>query len=251
MARMVSIEQIVRSSRVDDLLPHVVSGEQWLRASVALQHVRSYLRAATAQQRRISHANKRISTAMVVSHSDSGVRGRRRRTESVSAMAAEIHFYFICWNAVGRNLRLIQEVTNFATVRAALRPHAALFKNYTDMRDHLEHFDDRLRHRGERGRRGREKLLKRPSDMGSFSREVYSFGGEEVAVGSSSLVKLGDIVERVVAALKDDSWQAISRDQPSVARRIIGNYLRDRHLRQVMKQHGLKIPVISARRGDD
>lgn len=53
-------------------------------------------------------------------------------------MAGEVHFYLICRNAVGRNLRLILELTQSRAVRQAMRQHQSLLKQCADMRDHFE-----------------------------------------------------------------------------------------------------------------
>lgn len=245
MARQITINQFLKATPTDDLLRDAVAPDRSIRAAVALRHVRSYLRAAATQQTRISRAAKRTDGV----RAESPVR-RRRGFASISEMATEIHFYLICWNAISRNLRLVQKVTLIPGVREAMRPHASTFNRYKDMRDHLEHFDDRLRERSS-GARRRKRPLKKPGDMGNFSRETYSFGGDQIAIGPGSLASLRQIVERVMWSIKVGAWEAIARDNPRAAERIARGFFRDRQLKSLLKRSGLDVPFGLARREAD
>jgi hypothetical protein len=144
---------------------------------------------------------------------------------------ADIHFYAICWNAIGRNLTVIRSETKSYGMRCAMRPYAADFTEYKRMRDHLEHFDDRLP-----GRRG-VKRLKQPWDLGNAFGGVYSFGGDKVDIGPQSLLRLRRVVTSVEMALKQEFWQTIVKNRPDAIQRLARMADQDRMLRYLSKRN--------------
>lgn len=153
-------------------------------------------------------------------------------------MFGEIHFYLICWNIVGRNLALLRDVTRFPSVKDTLRPYVALFGKYKDMRDHYEHFDERLP-----GRK-RSSHLKRRNDLGNLAGNTLSFGGHQVDLGPQSLRLLRNVAKKVERALKLDAWKLLADRKPDVVQTIIRTVERDRLIRRLVHQ----MPPASATR---
>lgn len=236
-----TVERVLRATEVSDLLIHVVPGDRWVAVLAALHQVEAYVQGAALQQTRIAKVARRLNARLTQNDSKAWGATRQQRSlpRDIPAMARDIHFYLICWNAVGRNLRLIHELTGSRAVRQAMRPYHSLFKQYTDMRDHLEHFDDRLRRRNPAGgrRRGRSKTIKQPSDMGNFSRNVYSIGGDKIDISQQSLLTLRRIVEQVIMALKYEAWSTLAEHQPAIARRLVFSFERDRRIRRLLLTH--------------
>jgi len=250
--RRLTVERLLKATDVSDLLIHVIPGDRWVATLTALHHAEAYVQGAALQQNRIARIDRRLHLDTTRAESQNGATTRRRRSLSrdIPAMAREIHFYLICWNTVGRNLRLIQELTQFRAVRQALRPHYGLFKQYTDMRDHLEHFDDRLRRRDSAGgrRRGGAKVMKQPNDFGNSSRNVYSFGGDRLDISQKSLLTLRRVVEQVVLALKYEAWSTVADSQPQVAERLVSNVVRNRQIWQLLWRNGPGVRAVGRSR---
>jgi len=234
-----TLERLLKGTDLHTLLRHIVPGEGQIETIVALRHLENYVQGAIVQQARIERLHRQLKRRVTRhDHTRPSAASLRRGGGDISAMAREIHFYLICWNVVGRNLRLIQELTKSPAVGRAIRPHRMLFEKYKDMRDHLEHFDDRLRSR--QGtlshRRGPGRQMKQPSDMGNFSRDKYTFGGESLDISRRSALGLQQIVEQVVMCLKVQAWMTLQEHEPATAERIALGFVRNRQTLALMRR---------------
>lgn len=57
---------------------------------------------------------------------------------------AELHFYASAWALVGRMIERMKRRSGLKAFGTAHKTWGALFERYADLRDHLEHFDERL-----------------------------------------------------------------------------------------------------------
>jgi hypothetical protein len=83
------------------------------------------------------------------------------------------------------------------------------------MRNHLQHFDERLP-----GRR-RAAVLKKRYDLGNVSGDVFSFGGEQIAIGWQSFRQLEKILAEVEGALKREAWDRIIATDSKLAEHLM------------------------------
>ncbi len=146
----------------------------------------------------------------------------------MSALFRDVHFYLICWNIVGRDLALVCDITGFPGVRHALRPYVTVFREYKAMRDHYEHFDERLPGRKRSG------CLKRKNDLGNLAGNTLSFGGDQIDIGLKSLRRLRRAANEVLLALKLDVLRALAQRKPEVAKRILQTTQRDRLIKRLL-----------------
>lgn len=206
--------------------------------NIALSTVESYLAEAAVQQRRIVREQKAIREHMrqVQSEIRSGQDwpSRRRRRHRANAFRS-VHFYLTCWRMIGRHLQLVSDTCGLPGVKTALRPHKDTLNKYKDMRDHYEHFDERLP-----GRRGVGRMAV-PNDLGNFIGYMFSFGGERIDIGPKSYVLLKRIVSEALTAFKLGGLRKMSSANPRIVQgwftplRI--KYL-ERYIRRQLKAAG-------------
>ena len=181
--------------------------------NIALSTVESYLAEAAVQQRRIVREQKAIREYMRQVQSDirSGQDwpSRRRRRHRANAFRS-VHLYLTCWRMVGRHLDLVSRTCGLPEVRAALRPHRSTLKAYQDMRDHYEHFDERLP-----GQRNVRRLAL-PNDLGNFVGHTLTFGGRSIDIGPKSLALLKRIVSEALIAYKLGALRKLSTTNPKI-----------------------------------
>ncbi len=111
---------------------------------------------------------------------------------------------------IGIHLDLISRTCALPHVKAALDPHRSALTAYQEMRDHYEHFDERLP-----GQRNRHRLAV-PGDLGNFLGHTLTFGGRKVDVGPESLTLLKSIVSEVLFALKVGTLEKLSKGNPRI-----------------------------------
>jgi hypothetical protein len=205
--------------------------EAWITLQIALSTVESYLAEAAVQQRRFVREQKAIGRYLRLmalecrtGQDRSLPRPRRRRNQFRS-----VHLYLTCWRMIGRHLDLISRTCGLPEVKGALRPHRDTFKRYTDMRDHYEHFDERLP-----GQRNVHRLAVK-NDLGNFEGYVLTFGGKKVNVGPESLALLKRIISEVLLALKFGAIQALSAKNPDALTRLFMP-LRMKHLNREIRK---------------
>lgn len=108
-----------------------------LAAPVAFAHVLQYARAGKRQCDRLHE----ISTVSGSFHQEGLMDVARLSRDQTYA---EIHFYVVCWNAVGRNLNVLKRVTGLSAVKTACKEHGSSIRHYTKLRNHFEHIDERV-----------------------------------------------------------------------------------------------------------
>jgi hypothetical protein len=129
-------------------------------------------------------------------------------------------------------MEVIEDITKFRAVRQVHRSHRFALGTYKTMRDHHEHFDERLPGRVTR-------TMKQPHDLGNSSRNTYSFGGDKIDISRKSLALLRRIVHDVRQAVKVEAWQKILKSKSDLADRVVKDFYRDRRLRAIRKQLSL------------
>ena len=131
------------------------------------------------------------------------------------------HFYANCWAIVGRHLEVLRDTSRLSEVGLALRPHVAAFDKYTSVRNHYEHFHDRLP-----GRKGHDRLRIR-NDLGNLSGTILTIGGEQTETGPRSLVLLRKIARDVLGTFKTAALGRLAISEPrafaNLARRAHGD----------------------------
>lgn len=150
--------------------------------------VKQYLGAAEVQMSRI-----------VAGLSESQRRGAahdRSWSDFQRQAFVDLHSYFTCWRQVHAMLAVIQASVPSDAVKAVYRAHRPTLQRYREARDHVEHFDERLR-----GTR-KGKPLSAPWDLGNLSNSEYTFNAERWDVSPASLNLLRTIVGEFDAALK-------------------------------------------------
>lgn len=232
MPRPLSQERFLRNTALTDLIRYCPRSESG-RATIAIDRIDAYLRAAKTQQRRIGHLDARIRKKRRV---DAAPGVSQRMAADIVGMAVEIHYYLICWNAVRQQLRLLQRDTGSRGIGLVLRTNRVTLEAYTRMRDNLEHFDERVVFRGRKGPGGSStQPMRNPWDFGNFSRSTFSFGGDRVDISAKGMMKLQQIVEASKRALKEETWASIVRTEPALAERLLRSYARDLNLRSILR----------------
>ena len=114
----------------------------------------------------------------------------------------DIHGYFTCWRQVHTMLAVIDGGVLDAGVKAVYAAHRPTLQRYRDARDHLEHFDERLR-----GQRRRNPVSTASGDLGNLAGSDYTFHGEIWDVSPASLDLLLTIVGEFESALRTYALQ--------------------------------------------
>jgi hypothetical protein len=183
---------------------------------IALHEIQSYLGAAKHQQRRIERIGASTHEAMR--------EGRRRRGENLFAV---VHFYLICWARIGKLAYFIRDTLNrnaskwnvpkFPRIGLILRQYQPELNDRIDARDHLEHFEERLR--GQWAKKNPTPAA--PTDLLNMTNEFLTFGGRKVDVGPNSLHLLKEIVAQFQLAVLYGSLEALeAADQRHLSRML-------------------------------
>lgn len=174
---------------------------------VALHQIQSYLDAAKRQRRRIER--NRASTHRVMRE------GRRRPS---GGFFADVHFYLICWARIYKSAsfiltepaRLGRNAPKFGRLGLVLSRYRSELVARRDARDHLEHFEERLK--GKWGKKNPNP--KNPNDLLNMANEFLTFGGRKLDVGPNSIRLLTEIVAQFQLAVLYDSLEALeTKDQ--------------------------------------
>jgi hypothetical protein len=132
-----------------DVAQEILSGNERSVILISLDVIDNYLSEAARLQSRMKRAHRRIQNELtLLSQMMEGApdcQGTRlSHARKVAFPFRTVHFYAICWTQVGKHLWLLRDITKFPEVGKVLRPHKKLFKSFTRVRDHYEHFDERL-----------------------------------------------------------------------------------------------------------
>jgi hypothetical protein len=230
--------------RADDLIPPLYSADEGVAISIALSTVSEYLGEAALLQTRMARAHRRIRDghARRMSGGDrrslDADRGLGRRKRGFPFQAA--HFYATCWTIIGKHLMTLRDISRLPQVGRALRPHLALFRQYASVRDHYEHFDERLP-----GRKNSTRL-RVANDLGNLVGNKLSIGGDVVDMGPSSMQLLREIVREVLGAFKQEAIGRLMWEQPEQLTRLVDDA---RLLRWLRKSRKLWATEIATSRG--
>jgi hypothetical protein len=141
-----------------------------LRFQLALRRIEAYVQAAQVQAARL----KAPITAYL---KEVAVEDPTSMPEWPGAqLAADAHFYFICWDSVAKNLTTLRvNLAGLSTPRKVWRKYREPLERYRSARDHLEHYSERL-------------------PMGKHSHWKYEqTEGSEMVRGDPGAVRLGSI----------------------------------------------------------
>lgn len=163
---------------------------------IAMMNIERYLKAARLQIRRLKGCHRTI---------DVRVGKLRKKFESrdftvkhnrwpMWRLFTEIHFYFICWDAIHSRINLLHTKSGFKPISLVRKTHLAELKRYSDARNHLEHYTERLP--------GGSRKLQVPGDLGNLWGNLYSLGGERWDVSRKSLRRLENIVRDLRKAVR-------------------------------------------------
>jgi hypothetical protein len=97
------------------------------------------------------------------------------------------------------------------------------------MRDHYEHFDERLP-----GQKNRERLAVK-GDLGNFQGYTLTFGGKRIDVGPKSMRLLKGIVGDVLTAFKIGAVKKLAVDDPERLRGLAAT-IRARRIYRTVRQ---------------
>lgn len=163
--------------------------------AVALRRINDYLIAARNQIRRIKRCRDkkdRMIADMEQSISQTAWQTLPRRRPTTSGQALqEIHFYFVCWDTIHKMIGFLKDRSGFKVVGDLYKCHRKILKHYSDARDHLEHYRERME-----GRKKNENLAN-SWDMGNLEGYVYTINRERYDAGPVSLKQLEKIVSEL------------------------------------------------------
>jgi len=167
----------------------------------------------------------------------SGGRQPGRRSRSQASAFRSVHFYLICWRMISKHLALVRHLSRLPEVGRALRPFVRTLEGYEAMRNHYEHFDERLP-----GQAGARRLAA-PGDLGSLMGETFTFGGEKIDVGPNSLRLMERIVREVLNAFKVAVIQDVAAKTPERLGGLFMPVTTQRIAREVRRiLRGLQLP---------
>lgn len=156
-------------------------------------HLQSLATVASLQQRRIERAKR----------GPGPVRGRQLGMRLIQ-LFAETEFYLICWTRIQNIGRKLKEITQSARVNAVLSHFDHELNARRRMRNHLEHFEERLHEP--------QRYLKHDlRDLKNMAGEFLTIGGEKVDVGAQSRELLIEIVNAIKTAVLYDALDELSK----------------------------------------
>lgn len=110
------------------------------------------------------------------------------RIININTLFLDIHFYLICFDKVQNLIEKLaykENNENLSILCASLRPQ---FKPYNDMRNNLEHIEDRTK-------------PKHAKDFGNLNNDKFTFGGKEVDISRGSLSFICNSYEQVLECI--------------------------------------------------
>lgn len=124
----------------------------------------------------------------------------------------EIHYYFICWDAIWKRLKVIKQQAGFASLKPILQRYRVEAERYSLGRDQLEHYDDWLA-----GHPRYQPLA--AWDHGNLHGATYSLAGRRWDVSRASLERLERLVHEFAdAVMAEGRARLIARDMDGEAR---------------------------------
>lgn len=162
-----------------------------LRAAIAMSRIFAYLRAARTQVRAIKALEKKADP--------------KKTSYSPTMIQAFIHahLYFICWAAIGRMIEVTRRCSGLEAPNKVWKKYRAELKQYTDARDHFEHYEERLP-----GGKKSAGLIN-PGDYGNLHHGWFSLGGYRWDVSKESLKKLENIVAELDETIRCEASERL------------------------------------------
>lgn len=131
------------------------------------------------------------------------INGRKiRKDNSLTYLANDTHFYFICIDKVFILLSRLAAELNDPDIKRLAKKLGKTFDIRT-VRHHLEHIDARCL--GFLSKRDERKKISRPiSDFGNFINDNFSFNGKQFPSGKAGLTELKNIYKELLEILRSE-----------------------------------------------
>ncbi len=168
-------------------------GESGLKASVALGIMEKYCNACIIQYLRIQDTRKR-QHQLLESVRQLQYNPAQELSDLNSQLFMDIHFYLIAGDKVQNMLEKIGDLLDIASVKLLFTNNKTYFKSWNDMRNHLEHQEQRLR-------------VKFLSNFGNLANETYLFGADKFDIGENNLKKILSLYEELLKILETEYTQ--------------------------------------------
>lgn len=165
-----------------------------LRASIAMNRIEQYLAAARFQMEQIE------------SRLDGGDKARHGAGyhEPLPQAFCEIHFYFICWDAIVDMIKELAQHSGYAAARRFWRRRHRVLDRYATACYHLKHFTEQLSHKNT------QKPETKLHEMGFVQRGYFPLAGQRWDVSRASLT----LLERIIGELNEQlRAEAMTRHQ--------------------------------------
>lgn len=158
------------------------------KAGIIFLFIEKYVNAGIKQYKRIKQCKDEISRSKTP----------REFKEPLQNIFFEIHFYLVCWDKVYCLFLKFCEIVGDARLKAIKDKYIKDFEKYSEVRNHLEHIDERL------VGKTRGKKAKFPGDLGNLSGDYYTFWGYRYYVGEKSVEKLKEFYLDLLRLIKTD-----------------------------------------------
>lgn len=123
------------------LLMAIKDGKAHLRIELALRRLDRYEAMAKPQNERIWEAHRLAEEPL----ENAGTYEDRKRHLWWERSWIEAHFYFICWDAIGKAIDVLRNKKNgLRSPTLVWKTHRYELEMYREARDHLEHWTERL-----------------------------------------------------------------------------------------------------------
>ena len=113
-----------------------------------------------------------------------------------SRARCDAHLYIVCWSHIGKMMQVATRAAKQPTMTAFWGKCHAKFDEYDKVRDHLEHFDERL----PGGKRTDEGVD--PGDLGRFDEWEFSLGGLTWDIGPASIQLLEELASEYIRCVR-------------------------------------------------
>jgi hypothetical protein len=166
-------------------------GHDGTRAALAYDRILEYFKAARTQQRRIARLIKQDDLYVFrLTRGDGLSNSRLARPEAFSQVFTEIHFYFIAWHTIAESFKVLSRSSRLSCIKPLLSRHRQLLEHYSDGRDVLEHYGERLPG-------GKRVQNSGALDLGNLHGSNFTFGVKKWDVGPNSIEPLKTLVRQL------------------------------------------------------
>jgi len=149
---------------------------------------------------------------------------------ALARLFMDAHFYFIC---VGQVNKFLGQLCRFLKNAKLYKVHHDFRQEFSqEIRDHLEHLDERVVGRIRKGRGSKDAdpkvVAAWKQDFVNFAGDKLSFGGKQYPVNAGAAKKLRGFHMQVIEIIREDY---ALKD-----RRFVEDEMRGKHLRKIMRQ---------------